>query len=133
MLSFAKIKPSRRFPNLQFLYHIRSNNINVCLSLSLCIPSFVLPDLLTSPGAEPGFLERGFICINLWGFALLILSHFSKISHANETNYFILIGYLKIWGGGEGQRGGLSKPPEPPLDPPLFSLYHPFYEPLKLW
>ena len=29
-----------------------------------------------SAGAVPGFLERGFICINMWGFALLILSHF---------------------------------------------------------
>ena len=28
-------------------------------------------------GADPGFLERGFICIKVWGFALLILSHFS--------------------------------------------------------
>ena len=28
-------------------------------------------------GADPGFLERWFICIKVWGFALLILSHFS--------------------------------------------------------
>ena len=28
-------------------------------------------------GADPGFLERGFICIKVWGFALLILSNFS--------------------------------------------------------
>ena len=34
--------------------------------------------------ADPGFLERGLICIKVWGFALLILSHFSKISHENE-------------------------------------------------
>ena len=27
--------------------------------------------------ADPGFLERGFIFIKVWGFALLILSHFS--------------------------------------------------------
>ena len=26
---------------------------------------------------DPGFPERGFICIKVWGFALLILSHFS--------------------------------------------------------
>ena len=26
--------------------------------------------------ADPGFLERGFIYINVWGFALLILSYF---------------------------------------------------------
>ena len=28
-------------------------------------------------GADPGFLERRYICIMMWGFALLILSHFS--------------------------------------------------------
>ena len=28
-------------------------------------------------GVNPEFLERGFICIKGWGFALLILSHFS--------------------------------------------------------
>ena len=28
-------------------------------------------------GADPGFLERGLICIKVWGFALLILCHFS--------------------------------------------------------
>ena len=28
-------------------------------------------------GADPGFLERGSICIKEWGFALLILSNFS--------------------------------------------------------
>ena len=68
--------------------------------------------------ADPGFQERGFICIKGWGFALLILS----ISHENEINlvslrpnYFIFKGYLKT--GGQG--GCSSEPPEPPLDPPL--------------
>ena len=28
-------------------------------------------------GADPGFMERGFVCIKVLGFALLILSHFS--------------------------------------------------------
>ena len=32
---------------------------------------------LSCSGADPGFLERGFMCIKGWGFALLILSHFS--------------------------------------------------------
>ena len=36
-----------------------------------------------SPGADPGFLERGFICIKVWGFTLLILSHFALISYEN--------------------------------------------------
>ena len=30
-----------------------------------------------NPWADPGFLERGLICIKVWGFALLIVSHFS--------------------------------------------------------
>ena len=34
-------------------------------------------------GADPGFLERGFIFIKRW-FVLLILSHFSSISYENE-------------------------------------------------
>ena len=37
-----------------------------------------------SSKADPKFLERWFICIKGWGFALLILSHFSEISHENE-------------------------------------------------
>ena len=37
--------------------------------------TMVWPDLDT--GTDPGFLERGFMCIKGWGFALLILYHFS--------------------------------------------------------
>ena len=33
--------------------------------------------LIIYAGVDPGFLERGFIYIKVWGFALLILSHFS--------------------------------------------------------
>ena len=40
--------------------------------------------MLLWSGADPGFLERGFICIKVWEFALLILSHFPYISHGNE-------------------------------------------------
>ena len=32
---------------------------------------------MSSPGEDPGFLERGFICIKVWGFALPVLSNFS--------------------------------------------------------
>ena len=32
--------------------------------------------LNNNAGADPGFLERGFICIKLLGSLLLILSHF---------------------------------------------------------
>ena len=37
-------------------------------------------------GVDPGFLERGLICINVLGYAMLILSHisFKKISHEIE-------------------------------------------------
>ena len=42
-------------------------------------------------GADPGFLERGFICIKVLGFALLILSHFSEISH-EERNVLVSLG-----------------------------------------
>ena len=28
-------------------------------------------------GADLGFLERGFICVKMWGLALLVLSRFS--------------------------------------------------------
>ena len=36
----------------------------------------IVPFIKTSE-VDPGFLERGFICIKVWGFALLILSHFA--------------------------------------------------------
>ena len=37
-----------------------------------------LVSFFTVLGADPGFLEWRFICIRVWGFALLILSHFHK-------------------------------------------------------
>ena len=71
--------------------------------------------LVAYTGADPRFLERGFISITVLGFALLILSHFSLISHENEIiwstrpNYFIFIGYLKS-GKGEGVRANTLNP-----------------------
>ena len=56
---------------------------NSCMLVSL--NSFVH---YLSPGADPGFLERGFIYIKVWVFALVILSHFFKISHENEIIWF---------------------------------------------
>ena len=46
--------------------------------LAFLYPSFN-PINAKKAGADPGFLERGFVFINVrvWGFALLILSHFS--------------------------------------------------------
>ena len=68
-----------------------------------------------------GFLERGFRCVKE-GVALLVLSHFSLISHENENNlvqlrpnYFIFMVYLKTGTGA----GGSSEPLDPPLDSPL--------------
>ena len=58
---------------------------------------------------DPGFLERGFICIKVWGFALLSLR--------KKIFYFCRI--LKGGGGGGGREcvyvcvGGFN------LDPPL--------------
>ena len=43
-------------------------------STILIIKMFILD---SRPGADPGFIERGFMFIKGWGFALLILSHFS--------------------------------------------------------
>ena len=46
--------------------------------------SFV--DSYCKSGADPGLLERGFLCTKVWGFALLILSYFSTISNENEIS-----------------------------------------------
>ena len=53
-------------------------------------------------GADPRFLEKGFVCIKLWWFALLILSHFHWIFKNRDWEL---------------------EPPELPLDLPLFSGY----------
>ena len=63
-----------------------------------------------SAGADPGFLERGFICIKVWRFAWLILSK-KKLNNpcklnnsvSLRPNYLIFIGYLKT-DSGEGVR-----------------------------
>ena len=55
---------------------------NVALANLLGMKTFVMPHLT---GANPGFQERGFECIKVWGFALLILSHFSKIHVSHEN------------------------------------------------
>ena len=67
----------------------------------------------------PGFLERGFICIKVWGFALMI--RFDFISFFSNTpwkwnnlvsprpNYFIFIGFMKT-GRGKGVRANPLNP-----------------------
>ena len=37
----------------------------------------MLNQFKTHSAEDPGFLERGFICIKVWGFALQILFHFA--------------------------------------------------------
>ena len=45
---------------------------------------FFKKNKVKSSVADPGFLERGVHMYNGVGFALLIFSHFSKVSHENE-------------------------------------------------
>ena len=67
-------------------------------------------------GADPGFLERRFRYLKVWGFALLILPNSlkypRKMKQFGETKLFHFHRIFK----NEGPRGGSS---EPPLDPPL--------------
>ena len=53
-------------------------------------------------GADPAFLERGFISIKGWGLAWIFISHFSEISH-----------FHRIFKNGEGggQEGEFEQPP----------------------
>ena len=66
-------------------------------------------------GAHPGFLERRIICIKLWGFVLLILSHFFLKCQMKIIHMIFKIG----GGGGGGGRVLLKRNPYTPLDPPL--------------
>ena len=76
---------------------------------------------ISTAGADPGFLERRFICIRVWVFALLILSFFFNVPWkwnnlvSLRPNYFIFIGYLKR---GEGRV--FKRTLEPTYDPPLY-------------
>ena len=40
-------------------------------------PHCLQPNFDEASGVDRGFLERGFICIRGWRFALMISSHFS--------------------------------------------------------
>ena len=61
---------------------------------------------------NPVFMERGFICIIVWGFALLTLSHFSYIAHENEIIWSHLDQIISFHGifktGGGGGGGGVE-------------------------
>ena len=49
-----------------------------------------------SSGVDPGFLERGFICIKVWGLALLILTHFSYGHMLLNTSHIEIFSILCI-------------------------------------
>ena len=79
-------------------------------------------------GADPRFLERGFICIKVWGVRFAdFISFFFKISHAKRninlvllrSNDFIFIGSLQM----RVREGVQATLPEPPLDPPFNTLF----------
>ena len=61
-----------------------------CSLISAFVIGFLLSIRTLLAGADPGFLERGFICIDACvcggggDLAMLILSNFSYISHENE-------------------------------------------------
>ena len=59
----------------------------------------------------PGFQKRGFMCIRVFWFALLIYSRVSQL-----PNYFIFVGYLQ--NGGRG----FKRIPEPRFDLPLWHI-----------
>ena len=79
---------------------------------------------ISTTWADPGFLEKVFICINGWGVHFVDFISFNQISHVNDiiwykTKLFHFLGYLKTGGGGGGERGrGVKRTPDPPLGSP---------------
>ena len=69
-------------------------------------------------GADPGLLEKGFICIKGWCFAALISFFLNSPCKCNNVvlrpNYLIFIGYLKTGGGGLGAGRVLEQIPLTP-------------------
>ena len=41
--------------------------------------------IVGAPEADPGFLERGFACIKVWGVRIADLISFFLIAHENEV------------------------------------------------
>ena len=87
------------------------------------------PQVLQFSGVDPRFLERGFICIKVWGllcwFYLIFLKYPMKLNWFSLTETKLFHFHRTFKDG--GQRGwGTCEPPESPLDPPLilhFLLY----------
>ena len=61
--------------------HIHSINVDKSVRLQYQSNGHIY---IKVSGADPEFLERGFLCIKVWVFALLIYLIFSQISHENE-------------------------------------------------
>ena len=57
---------------------ISRGTMNLNFDMSLHLPPILQKVIgkLCRPGADPAFLEREFICMKVWVFALLILSYF---------------------------------------------------------
>ena len=76
---------------------------------------------ISTTWADPGFLEKVFICINGWGVHFVDFISFNQISHVNDiiwykTKLFHFLGYLKTGGGGGGggeREGGQANPRSP--------------------
>ena len=101
-----------------------TSNSNTALArLYLFSPPFLKKINHNIPGANPGFLERAFICIRGTGRFADFISFFLNLVSL-RPNYFIFIGYLKTGGGGGGQRGGSGEPLNPPGGGGVLSYFH---------
>ena len=69
-LSISVLLLLRHYISHKITFGAPSSGEVLCSACSAFIQPF-------KAGADPGFLEREFVCIKVWGFALLILSHFS--------------------------------------------------------
>ena len=74
--------------NLYNVYSLELTSLTIPSNRSrwalLLATFFELARLNRISKGDPGFLERGCLCIKVRGFALLILSHFSYISFESE-------------------------------------------------
>ena len=72
---FDNILASSMCIDSRTIKHIHHATTLLCLC-AICQMTITFDHQL-SAGADPGFLERWFICIKVWGDFMLILSHFS--------------------------------------------------------
>ena len=105
IVSFLVLQTFRKRGREWLLYF---NCLCVCVAVSV-LDLFIMMSwcvIVALPGVDPGFLERGFICIKVWGsfcwFYLISLKYPMKWINLVSLRYFI--GYLKM-GGGRERRG----------------------------